>query len=656
MENLFSGSLISLSWLISYTRDISILICMIFLIKFIAGKRLPAWWSYSLWLILLVRMLIPWRIENRLNISNLLNIEIDADIMRLMFMGNETGTIDLTTAASSSSTWWQGWNLSLDQTLILLWLAGAVAFGIYILMKNTMFWVMIKGRAKLIENRTLVLLEECKDRLKINRSIDIIITDKVKSPALFGYFHPRLLLPEGILEDFSDDEIVYVFMHELSHMNRHDIAVSCLITFFQIIHWFNPLVWLAFYQMRIDQESACDSSVLSRLRDNQSVEYASATICFLEKYCQNRQLPSMAGILENKTQMKRRLTMIINHKKLSSKMMAMAVVLLITTGFVFFTLTGFAEIKIQGEMMTESGQKALVEASEALQANDYAAAEKILEDYLAANPAYKPDILYQILGTAYLNQKKFYDAADVFEAAYEIYPDRTDFLVNQAQCIVNYAQENDDKQAYIEAAELFERSFEITPGEELENLKSAALCYFSGENYKEAKRVFERADQVSGGTDINVIKALYQISKYLEQPDDAGFYARRLDELGESSSVPSASSDTPKVEQKETGKGDYTGNAFGLDEVDTAPRVITSVPPQYPFLAKRDNIQGRVIVQFIVTKEGAVREAKITESDPEGMFDEAAIAAIEQYIFEPATKDGEPVDCIVHAPMAFQLK
>ncbi|MBN1627339.1 MAG: hypothetical protein JW944_12525, partial [Deltaproteobacteria bacterium] len=145
METLFSGSFISLSWLISYTRDVSILICFIFLIKSIVGKRLPAWWSYSLWLLLLVRMLIPWRIENRLNISNLLNVEIDADFMRLILMGKETGTIDLTATAPSSSAWWQGWHLSLDQTLLLLWLAGAVVFGIYILMKNAGFWFMIKG-------------------------------------------------------------------------------------------------------------------------------------------------------------------------------------------------------------------------------------------------------------------------------------------------------------------------------------------------------------------------------------------------------------------------------------------------------------------------------------------------------------------------------
>ena len=246
--------------------------------------------------------------------------------------------------------------MPLDKMLLVLWLAGAIVLGLYILAKNIRFWGMIKGRAAVTDKRTLDLLEECKERLNIRRSTHIIITDKVKSPALFGYFRPRLLLPDGILEHFSDEDLAYVFMHEMGHLKRHDIAVSCFVALFQIIHWFNPLVWLAFYQMRIDQESACDASVLSRLRHHQPVEYANAIVGFLERYCQNRQLPSMSGILENKTQMKRRLTMIVNYKKYSKRMTVMAVAMLLATGFIFFTITGFAkDVKKSSEVSKLSG-------------------------------------------------------------------------------------------------------------------------------------------------------------------------------------------------------------------------------------------------------------------------------------------------------------
>jgi len=342
MESLFSGSFVSLSWLMKYTTDISILICLIFIIRFIAAKRLPAWWSYSLWLILLVRMLIPWELENKLT---------DKIMFGSMLIDLKTIVSVVTIDASSS---WNLWNMPIDKVLLFLWFVGALLFGVYILAKNIKFWMMVKDELPLTNKKTLDLLEECKDRLDINKEIDVIITDKVKSPALFGYFRPQLLLPEGILEHFSHEELAYVFMHEMGHLKRHDIAMSCFMSLFHAIHWFNPLVWLGFYQMRIDQESACDAFVLSRLKGHQSIEYGNAIVGFLERYCQNRQLSSMASILENKTQMKRRLTMIVNYKKYSKTMTVIAGALLIGTGLIFFTLTGFAE---DTQMQTKSNDK-----------------------------------------------------------------------------------------------------------------------------------------------------------------------------------------------------------------------------------------------------------------------------------------------------------
>jgi TonB family protein len=332
MHNLFSGSFGSLSWLLNYSKDVSLLICLIFFIRFFAGKKLPAWWSYSLWIVLVARMLIPWHFPGLPPISN---------VMPTILKGNEVVLSWIETTAASSI--WQWFNLSLDKTLLSLWLVGALVLGAYILIRNIKFLSLVNKGKMVTDSGTLDLLEKCKERLSINNTLNIIVIKEIKSPALFGYFRPRLLLPEGIFNHFSNNEMYYVFMHELGHLKRHDIAVSCFVTFIQVIHWFNPLVWLAFYQMRIDQESACDALVLSRLRPHQSVEYANAIVGFLERYCRNRQLPSMACILENKTQMKRRLTMIINYKKYSKKMKVMAVALLLAAGLISFTISGFAQ-------------------------------------------------------------------------------------------------------------------------------------------------------------------------------------------------------------------------------------------------------------------------------------------------------------------------
>ena len=151
-----------------------------------------------------------------------------------------------------------------DNTLFSVWLAGVIIVGISIVFKNSTFWSIIRREPLVTDQKILNLLKTCKSQMKLQTVVGVIMTDKVKSPALFGYLRPRLLLPKGILEKLNEDQLHHVFLHELGHLKRHDIAISWLITVLQAIHWFNPLVWYAFYQMRVDQEAACDAYVLSR--------------------------------------------------------------------------------------------------------------------------------------------------------------------------------------------------------------------------------------------------------------------------------------------------------------------------------------------------------------------------------------------------------
>lgn len=339
MEQFLFASSAPFLWLVNYTMDITILICLIFLFKFIAGKKFPAWWHYCIWLVLLVRMIITWEYKNLFNFSNFIPASISGSVVKIMLL-DEKMLMPITTSVSSNG---QTWNIAAYNILLFSWVVCAMSFGVYILYKNIRFWISIKNEPLLTDNKTLALLEECKYRMKIRTGPKIVITDKVKSPSLFGFFKHRLLMPEGTLEKLNNTELAYIFMHELGHLKRHDVGVSWLMTFLQIIHWFNPLVWIAFYQIRIDQESACDEYVLSRITRDKSVEYANAIAGFLDKFYRNRRVPALVGILENKSQIKRRLTMIVNYRKHSKKITTAAIFMLIVTGFIFFTLTGYAK-------------------------------------------------------------------------------------------------------------------------------------------------------------------------------------------------------------------------------------------------------------------------------------------------------------------------
>jgi hypothetical protein len=104
-------------------------------------------------------------------------------------------------------------------------------------------------------------------------------------------------------------------LHELGHVKRMDISLGWVMAVLQIVHWFNPLVWLAFSRMRAERELACDAVALSCVGATQP--YGHTIVKLLSSFGDSLRAPSMAGIVEDKHQMKERITMIAKFQKTS---------------------------------------------------------------------------------------------------------------------------------------------------------------------------------------------------------------------------------------------------------------------------------------------------------------------------------------------------
>lgn len=102
----------------------------------------------------------------------------------------------------------------------------------------------------------------------------------------------------------------------------------------------------------------------------------------------------------------------------------------------------------------------------------------------------------------------------------------------------------------------------------------------------------------------------------------------------------------PPSEESLPGYGEYV-------YVEELPEAITKVMPEYPDLARQSSMEGTVVVQALVGKDGRVKATKIAKSNP--VFDQSAEKAVKQYVFKPALSNNKPVAVWVAVPIRFVL-
>lgn len=103
---------------------------------------------------------------------------------------------------------------------------------------------------------------------------NIYLSEKVRSPAVYGVFRPRIVLPPPCAEK----EPEYVLAHERAHIRRADNLWRLIAFFITAIHWFNPFAWLFLKLFLADTEHACDETVIAKYDARERKEYAHALL------------------------------------------------------------------------------------------------------------------------------------------------------------------------------------------------------------------------------------------------------------------------------------------------------------------------------------------------------------------------------------------
>lgn len=228
--------------------------------------------SYLLWSVVLFRLLCPFSFTSNYSLLRMNTAAVSqegfagaGEAAEMVWQGKgylfdetqgeagniETAPVSLTeTGVSEQAAGWQ-------RAVLLgsrIWLAGIVALFGY------SFWSAFRFRRFLSR---AVLSEE-----------GVYEAEGIATPFVFGVVRPKIYLPPHL----QPQERQYVLEHERVHIARRDYLMKLLFWGAVCLHWFNPLVWLAFVLMERDMEMSCDEAVLRRFGKDAKREYSLALL------------------------------------------------------------------------------------------------------------------------------------------------------------------------------------------------------------------------------------------------------------------------------------------------------------------------------------------------------------------------------------------
>jgi beta-lactamase regulating signal transducer with metallopeptidase domain len=96
-------------------------------------------------------------------------------------------------------------------------------------------------------------------RLKLARAPRVLTVERECSPFVCGVWRPVIVLPKSLERLLSADALAPVIMHELAHVRRWDLLWNWISQIARILHFFNPIVYLVAFRVRLEAELACDS-------------------------------------------------------------------------------------------------------------------------------------------------------------------------------------------------------------------------------------------------------------------------------------------------------------------------------------------------------------------------------------------------------------
>ena len=278
---------LSASWLILAILGLRLLL-----------RKMPKWDNVLLWGLVALRLLLPFSIESRFCLIP------DG----WMTAGSPTMN-DINNPVFEGPTISTNSDIRITAIFRIVWFVGVVIFLAYFAIR---YWRLLR------QVNTAILVRD-----------NIFQSEAVDAPIVVGVVNPRIYLPFAV----KQLDVDYIIAHEQAHIRRRDHWWKLLGFVLLTLHWFNPLVWVAYALLCRDIEMACDEAVIRYLDNDGRADYAQALVTYSTK----RQSLAVHPLAFGENAVKSRLKAIMNYRKVSRWSVAFIIVSCMLLAMCFLT-------------------------------------------------------------------------------------------------------------------------------------------------------------------------------------------------------------------------------------------------------------------------------------------------------------------------------
>ncbi|WP_254513015.1 M56 family metallopeptidase [Anatilimnocola floriformis] len=197
-----------------------------------------------------------------------------------------------------------------------IWLGGVGLLTFRLLFAR---WLLLRSTASAVEltssdehDELLSTFQLARQQLGFQQPVTLLIHPGDCIPLVWGILRYRLLLPQGA-RDWNPEQLRSVLLHELAHLQRRDTWSQLLTQVACTLNWFNPLVWVAAWQLGVERERACDDLVLaSGVRPSQ---YAGHLLDVVHRLSENRWTTTCGLAMARQSSLEGRLLAILSNKR-----------------------------------------------------------------------------------------------------------------------------------------------------------------------------------------------------------------------------------------------------------------------------------------------------------------------------------------------------